>query len=224
MLAGREAASSADTSLQAPGLATPVPDSIDAELSLLAYQGRSKTLVSARLFARPGQCGKLDLYGFPGMLGGSFQWKQAAWELAIYDPPRYLQGEGKRVPLPLPGEMKAPYDVLFAPLWGALFPWPPGTPLTAESGSGRHLAGRGEGGLWSAHLSAASGLPDTVWDRSQGWRITYERWKKQGERPYPGVIKCFQRDQLWLEIEVRTLRDNPEWGRSPFVLRKPAGT
>ncbi len=213
--------------LRAPAFQSSPPDSIDAELSFLAQEGRRKTLVSGRLFARPGRCGKLDLYGLPGMLGGAFRWRNAEWELAIYDPPRYESGEGKRVPLPLPGGVEAPYDALFSPLWGSLLPWMPGTPLKRDSLDALVLSGPGEGGTWKAKFNAVTGLPDTLWDASAGWTLSYSDWKKKGDRLYPGKVTCTQKSatsEAWLEVEVRSLRDNPPWTRDPFVLRKPEGT
>jgi hypothetical protein len=214
----------ASDTLVAPGhagLAVP-PDSIDAELVFVAHEGRRKTEVTGRLFARPGSCGKLDLYGLPGMLGGAFRWQNADWELAIYDPPRYDSGSGARVPLPLPGGAEAPYDALFSPLWGALLPWMPGAPLKRDSVRPYVFSGPGEGGNWRVAFAAKSGLPDTLWD-SQGWALSYSHWRQQGGRLLPGRITCAREGVVWLEVVVRQVRDNPAWRRNPFVLRKPKG-
>lgn len=205
----------------AAGLTKP-PDSIDAELTLVAHEGKGKTEVTGRLFARPGNCGKLDLYGLPGRLGGAFRWQNADWELAIYDPPRYDSGRGARVPLPLPGGAEAPYDALFAPLWGSLLPWSEGTPLKREASAPHVVSGPGEGGTWRVAFDAKTGLPDTLWD-SQGWALSYSRWRQHEGRPLPGLITCARDGVVWLEVVVRQVRDNPAWRRNPFVLRKPKG-
>jgi hypothetical protein len=197
------------------------PDSLDAELELLVHQGRQKTLVTGRLFARPGQCGKLDLYGLPGMLGGAFRWRNAEWELAVYDPPRYDSGQGYRVPLPLPGGSQAPYDALFSPLWGAILPWMPGTPLQRDSLRSDVYAGPGEGGRWKVAFNRQTGLPDTLWDESGGWTLVYSHWRRVQNRLVPGRVTCIQNGRIWLEVGLRSVRDNPVWQRNPFVLRKP---
>jgi hypothetical protein len=201
------------------------PDSLDADLELLVYEGRMKTLVTGRLFARPGQCGKLDLYGLPGMLGGAFRWRNAEWELAVYDPPRYDSGQGHRVPLPLPGGVQAPYDALFSPFWGAILPWMPGTPLQRDSLRANVYGGPGEGGYWRVAFNPNTGMPDTLWDEAGGWTLVYSQWRhhREGKAPrlIPGRVTCIQSGQIWLEVGLRTLRENPGWQRNPFVLRKP---
>ncbi len=197
------------------------PDSLDADLVLVAHEGRRKTEVFGRLFARPGHCGKLDLYGMPGMLGGAFRWRNADWELAVYDPPRYDSGQGSRVPLPLPGGAEAPYDALFAPLWGALLPWMPGTPLRRDSVRTEVFSGPGEGGRWSVAFDVRTGLPDTLWDEDGGWTLIYGQWRSMQGRLVPALVTCLHDGRVWLEVGLKQVRDNPTWKRDPFVLRKP---
>src|SRR4051812_44218320 len=78
---------------ETPKLPTP-PDSLRAELDLTAFGSGRKSSVSAAFSAVPYRKYKLDLFGLPGMVGGSFFWTTEKWTLVLFERDSYLEGVG----------------------------------------------------------------------------------------------------------------------------------
>lgn len=136
--------------------ASPVPDSLRAELELTGFQGGRKSTVSAALSAIPWRRYKMDVYGLPGMVEASFLWTDTGWALVLYEREGYLQGYGDTVELPGLGVGGVPVHDLFACLWGDFFPGD-GESARAGDSSGAGSVDRSAGGGPAAGSAGPAG-------------------------------------------------------------------
>lgn len=100
----------------------PAPDSLRCELELTAFGGGRKSSVSAAFSAKPAWAYKLDLFGLPGMVAGSFLWTPSKWNLVIFDREEYGEGEGEHVEIGNLGLQEVSVHDVFSFLWGDFFP------------------------------------------------------------------------------------------------------
>jgi len=215
------------------------PDSLRAEVTLTALSGASKTSASGHFYAHPGKRYKLDLYGFPGILGAAFLWKEAHWSLALYEQNKWLEGEGRLIPLPMLSGVKAPFELVFAPIWGQVLP-----PQWDKSLAGKQLACSAIDSLyfewrseekkdgaeslaeskathWRIRLNHQSGLPDTLWDVKNGFALAYAGWHQQDSLILPKSITCSRQGQNLFMLEPNKVTWNFPWKRNPYTIRPP---
>ena len=106
----------------------PAPDSLRCELELTAFAGGRKSSVSAAFSAKPVLAYKLDLFGLPGMVAGSFLWTRGSpgepekWTLVLFDREEYGEGEGEHVEIGNLGLREISVHDVFSFLWGDFFP------------------------------------------------------------------------------------------------------
>ena len=114
----------------------PAPDSLRCELELTAFGGGRKSSVSASLSARPASAYKLDLFGLPGMVAGSFLWTPSRWNLVLFDREEYGEGAGEHVEIGNLGLQEVSVHDVFSFLWGDFFPGALRSGDTARGASG----------------------------------------------------------------------------------------
>ncbi|MEO7777158.1 MAG: hypothetical protein ABIY63_06480 [Fibrobacteria bacterium] len=221
----------------------PAPDSLRAELELTAFSGGRKTSVSAALSAKPRRDYKLDLYGLPGMLGGSFLWTRGQWTLVLFDREAYAEGAGEHVEMGNLGLREVSVHDLFSCLWGDFFPGDaPVDSLAAELPRDLHPLGGGSFGYagvagdadnagkslpWQVRLDAHTGLVTEALREDSAFRIEYSDYRAErkggGGRPVPGKMRLYRYRDAVLEIKVKSLEVNPHWRRDPFFIKVPKG-
>lgn len=223
----------------------PPPDSLRAELELIAFEGGRKSSVSAALSAKPYARYKLDLFGLPGMTAGSMYWTPARWTLVLFEREAYAEGIGESVAFGPPGLRDISIHHVFSWLWGDFFPGlsgaarksdtgaagsadppavsPPG-PLRAEQGVVRYAAG---GRNWRVTLDPGTGLVREALREDSAFRIRFEDYKAGGRGrldkgpAVPRKVGIFGRQGQLLEIRVRNVEYEPNWRRDPFFIKVP---
>ncbi|MEO7955853.1 MAG: hypothetical protein ABIW76_04110 [Fibrobacteria bacterium] len=215
----------------------PPPDSLRCELELTAFADGRKSSVSAAFSAKPDMAYKLDLFGLPGMVAGSFLWTKAKWTLVLFDREEFSEGEGEHVEIGNLGLRKISVHDVFSFLWGDFFPGdaqpgnvtPAGMILDAAdatSSSAKAFAYPGRERRWRVALEAKTGLVREAVREDSAIRIRYEDYgngngKSLNGRPIPRRVKLYRYREQVLEIKVKTLEDNPHWRRDPFFIKVP---
>jgi hypothetical protein len=211
----------------------PPPDSLRTELELTAFGGGRKSSVSAAFSAKPLLAYKLDLFGVPGMVAGSFLWTPGKWTLVLFDREEYVEGAGEHVEIGNLGLKEISVHDVFSFLWGDFFPG------DSATGTPEGLTRAGEGAFtypargmrWRVSLDAKTGQVREAAREDSAFRIDfgdYQRSKEgaldQGKgRAVPRKVKLFRYREQVLEIRVKTLEDNPHWRRDPFFVKVPKG-
>lgn len=203
------------------------PDSLRAELELVAFDHGRKSSVAAVLAADPGRRYKLDLFGLPGMVAASFYWLPETWTLALFDRSAYAEGAGEHVEFGNLGIHEVSVHDVFSALWGGFFPGlgaaaaglPPAWRRVGVAG----LQYSANGQTWTAELDPATGQVRSVCREDSAFRAEYLEYSLRAGRPVPTRIRIFSRTGPLLEIRVKSLEDNPHWRRNPFFLKVPAG-
>ncbi len=199
-----------------------LPDSLRAELDLTAQDGRRQRTVSAVLASIPGERYKLDLFGLPGMLGGSFLWMQEEWNLVLFEEGVFFAGQGDRVSLPNLKLDSLPVHALSSFLWGGMMvqeidasPAPAETTDTPASRPSEK---------WVLQRDSRTGLPSRAVEEISGIRLDLSQYTGVNGRPVPRQVRISDREgKHLLDIRVKRVDDNPTWKRDPFFLRIPPG-
>lgn len=213
--------------LQGETLKLPLrPDSLRAELELMAFDGGRKSSVSGAFSCLPRREYKLDLFGLPGMVAASFLWTPEKWTLVLFDRENFVEDTGEHVEFGTLGIHEVSVHDVFSFLWGDFFSG------YTEGGSGvlpgefqRDSLGvlqyHSRGQRWSAKLEAATGLVREVVREDSAFRIDYSEYKLLQGRPIPRKTRLYSRTGLVLEIKVKNVEDNPQWKRNPFFVKVP---
>lgn len=217
-----------------PSRFPPAPDSLRAELELTAFGGGRKSSVSAAFVARPEAEYKLDLFGLPGMVAGSFLWTPERWTLVVFDQEEYVEGVGAHVEIGNLGLNEISVHDMFSALWGDFFPGDtPGSDTAAPPGI-RSLGDatfgyEAQGVRWRVHLDPGTGLVRQALREDSAFRIAYSDYRigsggtLEKGRPVPGRIRIYRYRDPLLDIRVKSVEDNPRWHRNPFFIRIPKG-
>lgn len=226
----------------------PSPDSLRTELELTAFGDGRKSSVSAAFSAKPWASYKLDLFGLPGMVAGSFLWTGGKWTLVLFDREEAVEGAGEHVEIGNLGLREIPVHDVFSFLWGDFFPGdlpresqgdssradsagggPQGAPegLTPMGGNAFSYPARGM--RWRVTLDPGTGLVREAVREDSVFRIEYDDYKRGGSgakdkgRPVPRKVRLSRFREQVLEIKVKTLEDDPKWRRNPFFIKIPKG-
>ena len=217
----------------------PAPDSLRCELELTAFGGGRKSSVSAAFSAKPRLAYKLDLFGLPGMVAGSFLWSEDKWTLVVFDRDEYSEGQGEHVQIGNLGLKEVSVHDVFSFLWGDFFPGalpraegpvggvPDGLARVEGAGPGvftypgKHVA-------WRVTLDPATGLVREAARGDSALRIEYGDYRAGSgaadhARPVPRKVKLFRFREQALEIRVKSVEDAPKWRRDPFFIKVPKG-
>lgn len=168
----------------------PAPDSLRCELELTAFGGGRKSSLSAAFSARPASAYKLDLFGLPGMVAGSFLWTPPQWTVVIFDREEYGEGAGEHVEMGSLGLREVSVHDVFSFLWGDFFPGAlrSGDSASASAKEGRvptgapeGMAGTGGGvfrypgrdARWRIALDPGTGLARGAGREDSAFRIEY---------------------------------------------------
>ena len=203
----------------------PPPGSQRAELELTVYQGKRKTTLSAVLSAAPYRAYKLDIFGLPGMMVGSFLWNASHWTLVLHEQEAYRNGQGEQ-PFLGPVEIgRMSVHDLFSFLWGDFFPGPGdssrgGLPDSLAPGPQGTFGFKADGMRWTVQLDPATGVVRQA-RREDSLEIQYLDYRVHDGRPLPRQARISARGATLLDIRVKSLEDNPHWKRDPFVLKVP---
>jgi len=220
----------------------PPPDSLRAELELIAFEGGRKSSASAALSAKPYARYKLDLFGLPGMTAASMYWTPTRWTLVLFDREAYAEGAGESVAFGPPGLREVYVHDVFSWLWGDYFPGLSGeigktgsAGLGDADSAGLVRAGAGvfryaaRGRQWRATLDPETGLVREAMREDSAFRIRYEDYKAGGGgrldkgEALPRKVGIFSREGQLLEIRVRKVEADPQWRRDPFFIKVPKG-
>jgi hypothetical protein len=204
------------------------PDSVRSELELTVYGGGRKSSVSATFACIPRAKYKLDLYGLPGMVAASFFWQPEQWTLVIFDREKYAVDTGEHVEFGILGIREVSIHDAFSFLWGGFFPGftqGGGAVLPGEFKSQDETALQytSKGQRWTATLESATGLVRGVVREDSAFRLEYGDYKVMMNRPVPRKVRIFSRSDLLMEIQVKSVEDNPLWRRNPFFIKVPKG-
>ena len=210
----------------------PPPDSLRTELELTAFADGRKSSVSAAFSAKPRLAYKLDLFGLPGMVAGSFLWTPEKWNLVLFDREEYVEGAGEHVEIGNLGLKETSVHDVFSFLWGDFFPG------DGASGTPEGLTRAGEGLFsypaqdmrWRVILDPKTGLVREAAREDSAFRIGFTDYQrasggaleKKG-RPVPRKVRLYRYREQVLEIRVKSLEDNPRWRRDPFFVKVPKG-
>jgi hypothetical protein len=210
----------------------PSPDSLRTELELTAFGDGRKSSVSAAFSAKPWASYKLDLFGLPGMVAGSFLWMDGRWTLVLFDREEAVEGAGEHVEIGNLGLREISVHDMFSFLWGDFFPGdsavqaaPEG--LTPMGGNAFSYPARGM--RWRVFLDPGTGLVREAVREDSAFRIGYDDYKRGGSgsmdkgRPVPRKVRLYRFREQVLEIKVKTLEDDPKWRRNPFFIKIPKG-
>jgi hypothetical protein len=182
----------------------PAPDSLRCELELTAFGGGRKSSVSAAFSAKPALSYKLDLFGLPGMVAGSFLWAPSKWTLVLFDREEYGEGAGEHVEIGNLGLKEISVHDVFSFLWGDFFP---GAIRSGDSASGS-ATGSATGGRVSAGVpEGMTGSGDGVFrypGREARWRITLD--------PKTGLVREAAREDSAFRIEYGDYKRGPTGG------------
>ncbi|HKP94382.1 MAG TPA: hypothetical protein VJ385_01375 [Fibrobacteria bacterium] len=222
----------------------PAPDSLRAELELTVFAGGRKSSVSAAFLAKPWRAYKLDLFGLPGMVAGSFLWTPERWTLAVFDREEYVEGAGEHVEIGNLGLKEMSVHDVFSFLWGDFFPGdgpsrdrnggdtaggsPAATVPEAMRNLGNGSFGYSAGGLrWRVSLDGKTGLVREALREDSAFRIGFSDYRAGGSpekgRPVPRKVRLYRYREPLLEIKVESAEDNPHWRRDPFSIKVPKG-
>ncbi len=202
----------------------PRPDSLSAELALTFFEGQGRNTVSAALSALPYAKYKLDFSGLFGMLMASFYFEDSSWTLALYEEGVYLRQEGNHIALPHLGVEPLSVHLFFSFLWGHFLPigeW--GAPVEFVSAEADSAAVRVEyaGENWLVLFHSKTGTVSTYVQEERDLRMEFSNYGLMKGRPLPNRARLLREGKPVLAIEVKSVRDNPTWRRSPFFIRIP---
>lgn len=222
----------------------PAPDSLRCDLELTAFNDGRKSSISAAFLAKPWTRYKLDLFGLPGMVGGSFLWTPATWTLVLFDRETYAEGAGEHVAIGNLGLREVSVHDVFSFLWGDFFPgdhaqgdssgaeragaagpgWPKGLQNLGNGAFGYTVLGV----RWRAYLDGKTGLVREALREDSAFRIEYAEYKAASGgsgkgRPVPGKVRLYRYRDPVLEIKVKSVEDDPHWRRDPFTVKVPKG-
>ena len=190
------------------------PDSLRCELELTAFDGGRKSSVSAAFSAKPGLSYKLDLFGLPGMVAGSFLWAPAKWTLVLFDREEYGEGAGEHVEIGNLGLKEVSVHDIFSFLWGDFFPgairsgtW---TALPDTAVASRRLP-TGAPGEMTRDGENAFRYPG----RDARWRIILD--------PKTGLVRAAGREDSAFRIEYGEYQRGPA-GASSAASGSPASS
>jgi hypothetical protein len=167
----------------------PAPDSLRCELELTAFADGRKSSVSAAFSAKPVSAYKLDLFGLPGMVAGSFLWTRgsqgepAKWTLVLFDREEYGEGEGEHVEIGNLGLREISVHDVFSFLWGDFFPGDSPTTFgipegfAPVAGSAGVFTYPGRDALWRVSLDAKTGAVREAARADSAFRITYDDFR-----------------------------------------------
>jgi hypothetical protein len=220
----------------------PAPDSLRCELELTAFGGGRKSSVSAAFSAKPRLSYKLDLFGLPGVVAGSFLWTADKWTLVLFDREEFGEGAGEHVEIGNLGLKEISVHDVFSFLWGDFFPGaarieggsgnasgtPEGLARAEPVGAAGVFTYPGKDARWRVTLDPATGLVREAAREDSAMRIEYGEWRSGNGaadkgRPVPRRVKLFRYREPALEIRVKSLEDNPKWRRDPFFIKVPKG-
>ncbi|MDB5104018.1 MAG: hypothetical protein JWP91_1707 [Fibrobacteres bacterium] len=217
----------------------PAPDSLRTELELTAFADGRKSSVSAAFSARPRLAYKLDLFGLPGMVAGSFLWTPDKWTLVLFDRDQFTEGAGEHVEIGNLGLKEVSVHDVFSFLWGDFFPGDiPAAGGAGASGTPEGLTSAGEGVFtysaqgvaWRVSLDAKTGFVREASREDSAFRLAFSDYQgvsggaleKKG-RPVPRRVRLYRYREQVLEIRVKSLEDDPHWRRDPFFVKVPKG-
>lgn len=190
----------------------PAPDSLRSELELTAFGGGRKSSVSAAFSAKPGLAYKLDLFGLPGMVAGSFLWTPSKWNLVLFDREEYGEGEGQHVEIGNLGLQEVSVHDVFSFLWGDFFPGAirGGTaPMeSAKDTASDPAIGATKGGR------VPTGVPDGLTAMGDGvfrYQGREERWRVSLD-PKTGLVREAAREDSAFRIEYDEYKRGPKIG------------
>lgn len=188
----------------------PAPDSLRCELELTAFGGGRKSSVSAAFSAKPASAYKLDLFGLPGMVAGSFLWTPSRWNLVLFDREEYGEGEGEHVEIGNLGLQEVSVHDVFSFLWGDFFPGAARSGDTAggaSDASGDSAISQIGGRLSTGVPEGTAGIGDGVFrypGRDAHWRIAID--------PKTGLVREAAREDSAFRIEYGDYKRGPEGG------------
>ncbi len=206
----------------------PRPDSLSAELSLTFHEGGGRNTVSATLSALPYDKYKLDFFGLFGVLLAGFYFEDSSWTLAIYEDGVFMRREGNHIALPQLGVEPLSVHLFFSYLWGHFLPigeWEDGvdySPPTPTSISGAPIVRVEYGGEeWRVEWNARTGTVAAYVQETRNFRMEFENYRTLRGRPIPRRASLWREGKKVLDIEVKDVRYNPKWKRTPFFLKIP---
>jgi hypothetical protein len=198
----------------------PAPDSLRCELELTAFVGGRKSSVTAAFSAKPGLSYKLDLFGLPGMVAGSFLWTPSQWTLVLFDREEYGQGAGEHVAIGSLGLQEVSVHDAFSFLWGDFFPGAIRSGASAEGAASGVAGDSAQSSSPSLSPSPApgvrssTGMPDGMTGigggvfvypgRDARWRIALD--------PKTGLVREAAREDSVFRIEYGDYKRGPTGG------------
>jgi hypothetical protein len=179
----------------------PAPDSLRCELELTAFGGGRKSSVSAAFSARPSWAYKLDLFGLPGMVAGSFLWTPSKWTLVIFDREEYGEGAGEHVEIGNLGLQEVSVHDVFSFLWGDFFPGAIRSRDSIRDSTGEMaMGGRALTGV-PVGMTGTGGGAFRYPGRDARWRITLD--------PKTGLVREALREDSAFRIEYGDYKRGP---------------
>ncbi len=187
-------------------------DSLVAKAKITVYEGKKKTSAGLIVSLVPKKAYKMDIKGPLGNQLAEFLWiRDSNWVLNAPEQNLYESGEGELVHLPNFNLENVSIHLLLGFLWGEIL----GDSLGCKSHDRQKTICRDKMGKQYFIHKKSGHLLELAHKQN---KIKYGDYREHQSYVFPHEIRFFQNGKQLLSMEIKKVKWNPAWKKSPFSL------